>query len=250
MRELIGTGIAIITPFYENGEVDYDSLEKLINYNIDNGLNYVVVQGTTGESVTLSNQEKIDILEFIKDKVNDRIPIVLGIGGNNTADVINQFDKFDLNGVSAILSASPSYNKPTQEGIYQHYKKVSEKSPLPIILYNVPGRTSSNMTAETTVRLAKDFANIVAIKEASGNLVQVTEIIKDKPNDFLVISGVDELNVPIMSLGGDGIISVAAQAFPKEFVKIIDMCLNDDCRLAIKDHLKFYHFINELFVEG
>lgn len=248
--KLVGTGIAIVTPFDTNGNVDYKSLEKLVNHLIDGRVEYIVVQGTTGESVTLTKKEKKETLAFIIEKTHGRVPIILGIGGNNTQQVIDDFKEFDLSKVDAILSVSPSYNKPTQEGIYQHFKLVSQHSPKPIILYNVPGRTSSNMSADTTVRLATDFKNIIAIKEASGNLAQVMDIIKKRPKNFLVISGDDAITLPIIALGGNGVISVVGNAFPKEFSNLVRHCLRGDYEKARTLQYKLVDLIDMLFREG
>ena len=250
MNKFKGTGVAIITPFNIDKSVDYNSLEKLVNYLIDNGINYLVVQGTTGESVTLTNLEKEETLAFIIKINNGRLPIVLGIGGNCTATVVEAFRNTNVTGVDAILSVSPYYNKPTQEGIYQHYKAIAEVSKLPIILYNDPCRTASNILQETTLRLARDFNNIIAVKEASGSLEQCMEIIKNKPIDFLVISGDDALTLPMIASGGDGVISVLANAFPQGFSDIVSFALNDDIKTARALHYKYFEMIHYLFVEG
>jgi 4-hydroxy-tetrahydrodipicolinate synthase len=250
MNKFKGTGVAIVTPFNDNKSVDYNGLEKLVEHLIANEINYLVVQGTTGESVTLSRKEKEETLAFIIKINNGRLPIVLGIGGNCTATVVEAFQTTNLTGVDAILSVSPYYNKPTQEGVYQHYKAVAEVSKLPIILYNVPGRTSSNVLAETTVRLATDFKNIIAVKEASGSLEQCMEIINTKPSGFLVISGDDALTLPIIASGGDGVISVLANAFPKGFAGMVWSALNNDMDSARELHYKYFSLIDLLFVEG
>jgi 4-hydroxy-tetrahydrodipicolinate synthase len=250
MHNFRGTGVAIVTPFKADKSVDYNALERLVNHLIDNGINYLVVQGTTGESVTLTKQEKTETLAFIIKVNNGRLPIVLGIGGNCTQTVVDALKDTDLTGVDGILSVSPYYNKPTQEGIYQHYKGVSEASPLPIILYNVPGRTGSNILPATTLRLANDFSNIVAIKEASGNLEQCMTIIQNKPKDFLVISGDDALLLPFMACGGDGVISVIANAFPKGFSDMTRAALEGDFNTAKELHYKHFEIIHYLFVDG
>lgn len=250
MTKFRGTGVAIVTPFNDDKSVDYNSLEKLVNHLIDNGINYLVVQGTTGESVTLSKQEKQETLAFIQKVNNGRLPIVLGIGGNCTATVVDTLKTTDLTGVDAILSVSPYYNKPTQEGIYQHYKAVSEASTKPIILYNVPGRTSSNILPATTLRLANDFDNIIAIKEASGNLEQCMEIINNKPEGFLVISGDDALVMPFVAMGGDGVISVIANAFAQGFSDMVKAGLENDVETSRALHYKYFEMIHYLFVEG
>ena len=250
MSKFRGTGVAIVTPFNSDKSVDYNSLEKLVEHLIINGIDYLVVQGTTGESVTLTKQEKQETLAFIQKVNNGRLPIVLGIGGNCTATVVDTLKITDLTGVDAILSVSPYYNKPTQEGIYQHYKAVSEAATKPIILYNVPGRTSSNILPTTTLRLANDFDNIIGIKEASGNLEQCMTIINNKPDEFLVISGDDALTMPFVAMGGDGVISVIANAFAKGFSDMVKAALNDDMNTARALHYKYFEMIDYLFVEG
>lgn len=250
MDKFKGTGVAIVTPFNSDKSVDYNSLEKLVNHLIENGIDYLVVQGTTGESVTLTQNEKKETLAFIQKVNNGRLPIVLGIGGNCTATVVDAFQSTDLTGVDAILSVSPYYNKPTQEGIYQHYKAIAEVSTLPIILYNVPGRTSSNILPETTLRLARNFDNIIAVKEASGSLEQCMEIIDNKPEGFLVISGDDAITLPFVASGGDGVISVIANAFPKGFSDMVNSALNHDIKIAQEIHYKYFEMIHYLFVEG
>jgi 4-hydroxy-tetrahydrodipicolinate synthase len=250
MDKLKGTGVAIVTPFNTDRSVDYTSLEKLVNHLISNGINYLVVQGTTGESVTLSQTEKEETLAFIIKVNNGRLPIVLGIGGNCTNTVVEAFKNTNTTGVDAILSVSPYYNKPTQEGIYQHYKAISEVSLLPIILYNVPGRTSSNVLPATTLRLANDFDNIIAVKEAAGSLEQCMEIINNKPAGFLVISGDDALTLPMIASGGDGVISVLANAFPKGFSDMVSAALNNEIVTARALHYKYFEMIHYLFIEG
>lgn len=247
---LRGTGTAIVTPFDEERNIDFDALEKIIDFQINNGIDNIVVLGTTGESVTLSSEEKKEVTKFIVDKVNKRVPLVLGIGGYNTNDVTNAIKNTDLNGISAILSVAPYYNKPSQEGIYQHYKEIAKVSHLPIILYNVPGRTSSNISAETVLRLANDYENIVAIKEASGDFTQIMKIIKDKPDDFKVISGDDALTLPMISLGGEGVISVIANAFPKEYSSLVNSALSNDFEKANSYQYKLFDLIQAIFEEG
>ena len=250
MKELVGTGVAMVTPFNADGSVSYSDLEKLTEHLVSGGISYLVVMGTTGESVTLTKDEKQKVLQCIIDKNAGRVPVVLGVGGNNTTEVCSQLKVLNTKGLKAILSVSPAYNKPTQDGIYAHYKAVSQASPLPIILYNVPGRTGSNVTAETTLRLAKDFENIVAIKEASGSLDQCTAILKDKPEDFLVISGDDTLSLSIIASGGDGVISVVANAFPAEYSELINASLKGDFETARKRQYQLFDIINMLFAEG
>lgn len=250
MEKIKGTGVALVTPFLANGDLDFNGLSNLVNHVIDGGLDYLVVLGTTGETATLTTAEKDEVLAHVK-KINDgRLPLVIGIGGNNTSALVKEFERVDLSGVDAILSASPYYNKPTQEGIYQHYKVLVEHAPLPMILYNVPGRTASNMTAATTLRLAHDFENIVAIKEASGDLNQLMDIVKDKPADFLVISGEDALNFPIITCGGAGVISVLANSQPKLTADVVNLALKNENEKGRNLHFKSLDFINMLFAEG
>ena len=250
MKKFNGTGVALVTPFRKEGEVDYSALEKLVEFQIQNGVNYLVVQGTTGESVTLTDQEKISVLEFVIEINKERLPIVLGIGGNNTNSVIEQIHQFSNYKIDGILSVSPYYNKPSQEGIYAHYKALSKASSLPIILYNVPGRTSSNISPDTTLKLANECENIVAIKEASGDLEQIMQIILHKPDGFLVISGDDALTLPHLAIGGDGVISVVANAFPKRFSTMVSSILKGDLDLAKQKHYELFEIIKYLFADG
>jgi 4-hydroxy-tetrahydrodipicolinate synthase len=250
MNKFYGTGIAIVTPFLADGQVDYDGLKKLINYLIDGGVEYIVSLGTTGESATLSADEKKKILSFTAGVVDGRVNLVAGIAGNNTAEVVEQVKAFDITGYDAILSASPQYNKPTQEGIYQHYKAIAENAKLPIILYNVPSRTGSNVSAETTVRLAREFKNIVGIKEASGNFDQINQIMRDKPADFLMISGDDPISLPMIALGAVGVISVVGNALPRQISDMIRRCLNYDFKGAQKGHYDLVDITRLCFVEG
>lgn len=245
-----GVGVALITPFNADLSVDFDGLGRLLEHCIEGGVNYFVVNGTTAENPTLTLEEKQGILDFVIEKNAGRLPVVFGIGGNNTAALCQELKEFDVEGVSAILSASPYYNKPTQEGIYQHYSALAQSSTLPIILYNVPGRTSSNISAETTVRLAKDHSNIVAIKEASGNLDQITEIILNRPEGFGVISGDDNLTYAMMGLGAEGVISVSGQGVPEVFCAMVDAMLEGDVATARDNHLALYELTNLLFQEG
>jgi len=250
-NKFTGTGVAIVTPFNSDKSVDYKSLGKLVNYIIKGGIEYIVVLGTTGESVTLSKDEKKLVVDYVIEKVNKRVPIVLGLGGNDTNEIIKSLKvKADFNNIDAILSVSPYYNKPNQLGIYEHYKSIAKESPVPIILYNVPGRTASNITAATTVKLAKDFKNIIAIKEASGNLEQCMKIIKHKPKDFLVISGDDMLTLPMIACGAEGVISVIANAFPKDFSEMTRQILAGNVNVAQKLHYKFTDIIEQLFADG
>ena len=249
MQEIIGTGVALVTPFNAQGTVDHEALARVVNYQVENGVDYLVVLGTTGESVTLSKQEKKEVIHTIQQVNDGRLPLVIGIGGNDTAVVVNELKAADLKGFVAILSVSPSYNKPTQEGIYQHFKAVSEASPLPIILYNVPGRTASNMSVETVVRLAA-FENVVAIKEAAGDLVQAMKMIQYTPKDFLVIS-VDDMIANAMTLaGGAGVISVIGQAMVQDFSDMIRYALNGDVEESYELHYKMASVIDMIFEQG
>ena len=245
-----GTGVAIVTPFHESGNIDFAAFEKLLEHVIGNGIDYIVLLGTTGESVTLSKDEKIAVIDFVTDIVSDRVPLVLGIGGNNTQEVINTIKATSFDRIGAILSVSPYYNKPQQRGIYNHYKAIAAASPVPVILYNVPGRTSSNISSETTLKLAHDMKNIIGIKEASGNLLQIMEIIKGKPSGFLVISGDDALTLPILAMGGDGVISVVANAYPAEFTRMVSLGLEGKVSQAREMHYLLLEMINELFADG
>jgi len=247
---LAGMGVALITPFQTNGEVDYPALSQLVDFQLQNDANYLVVLGTTGETPTLSVSEQKEIIRFVIEKVKNRIPIVLGISGNNTRAVAERLKTEDTNGIDAILSVVPYYNKPSQEGIYQHYQALAQATSLPLVLYNVPSRTGMNMTAETTLRLARDFNNVIAIKEASGNLAQISSIIKHKPNDFQVISGDDGLAFPMIALGGIGVISVVGNAFPKEFSRMIHLALTGDYDKALSLHHDFLELYELLFTDG
>lgn len=250
MFDFKGTGVAIITPFDKSKSVDYPALKKLINYIIEGDIDYIVTLGTTGETPVLSKDEKVEIINFTKKEINGRIPLVVGIGGNNTLEVVNDLLTYPLEGVSAILSASPNYNKPSQEGIYQHYKEIALKSPKPIILYNVPGRTCRNISSATTIRLANDFENIIGIKEASGDMLQCMEIIKNKPSRFFVVSGDDALALPQIACGMQGVISVAANAYPNEFSKLVKLCLNNDFEAARKINDRLLSAYQYLFEEN
>ena len=247
---LSGTGVAVVTPFAKDITVDFKALAKLLDHIINNGVNYVVTLGTTGETPVLSADEKKEIINFTKDHIAGRVPIVIGIGGNDTASVINDLKNYPLAGATAILSASPFYNKPSQEGLFQHYRALAEVSPLPIILYNVPGRTGRNMDAQTTLRLATEVKNIAGIKEASGDMQQCMEILKNRPDDFLVVSGDDALALPQMACGMDGVISVAANCFPKEFSEIVQMCINGNYPEAVKLNNKLMSAYTLLFAEN
>jgi 4-hydroxy-tetrahydrodipicolinate synthase len=245
-----GTGVALVTPFDKNGEVDFKSLENVINHVIKGGVEYVVSLGTTGETPALSPEEKSQIVKHTIKVVKKRVPVVVGIGGNSTREVVNTIKDYDLNGIDAILSVSPYYNKPSQRGIFEHYKAVGAASPLPVIVYNVPGRTSSNITAETTLKLAREVKSIIAVKEASGNMDQIMQIIKHKPKDFLVISGDDLITLPIIASGGDGVISVIANAFPAEFSEMTRQSLAGDFSKARKLQYVLDEFIRLIFADG
>jgi 4-hydroxy-tetrahydrodipicolinate synthase len=247
--ELQGTGVALVTPFKINSDVDYEALGKLIDFDIDNGVEYLITLGTTGETPTLTKQEKLDIVNYTYQKVNGRVPVVVGIGGNSTKEVIDNLTSYPLDKAVAVLSASPYYNKPSQEGIYQHYKALAAASPKPIILYNVPGRTGSNMTAETTLRLAKE-KNIEGMKEASGNMVQCMHILRNRPDDFLVVSGDDHVAMPLIACGMDGVISVAANCFPKDFSEMIRQSLKGNFVVARPLHYKCLEGCDLLFAEN
>lgn len=250
MQKFIGTGVALITPFKDDLTVDVDALIKLVNFNIENGTNYLVINGTTGESGTISKEEKQLIIDVIVQTNNKRLPLVLGIGGNNTLEVVKELQTRDVSEIDGILSVAPYYCKPTQEGFYQHYKAIAEATTLPIILYNVPGRTAKNMEPATTLRLAKDFKNIVAIKEAGNNQQQYYTLLKDKPDDFLIISGDDDLALGVTLAGGSGVISVIGQAFPKEFSKMIQLGLDGKNREAYQIHYKMMDVIDYIFEEN
>jgi 4-hydroxy-tetrahydrodipicolinate synthase len=245
-----GLGIALITPFQEDGSVDYRSLIRLVQYQLDNGADFFCILATTGETPTLSAEEKKKIKDLVVDMVGGRVPILMGCGGYNTAAVVEELKTGDFRGADGILSICPYYNKPSQEGLYQHFKAISAATSLPIVMYNVPGRTGVNMQAATTVRLARDCQNIVAIKEASGNLEQVDEIIKNKPNDFDVISGDDSLTFPMISCGAVGVISVIGNALPKEFSKMIRLQMRGEYDPARKIHHRFTDLFSLLFVDG
>ncbi|QNJ99236.1 4-hydroxy-tetrahydrodipicolinate synthase [Constantimarinum furrinae] len=250
MKELVGTGVALITPFKPDLSVDVSGLEKVVNYQIDNGIDYLVVLGTTAESVTLNKQEKQLVIDTIVKTNNGRLPLVLGIGGNDTMAVIDEMRHTDLTHFAAILSVSPMYNKPTQEGIYQHFAAIAQMAPKPIILYNVPGRTASNMLPETVARLANDFESIVAIKEAAGDIVQAMKLIASCPENFHVISGDDMITLPMVLAGGSGVISVIGEGFPREFSKMVRLGLERKVDEAYAIHHKIAPAIDYIFAEG
>ena len=249
-RRLKGMGVALITPFKEDGSVDYDSLLRLVEYQVQNGIDFLCVLGTTAETPTLTAEEKRKIKSLVIERVNGRVPILLGVGSNCTQTVIDTIKNDDMTGVDALLIAVPYYNKPSQEGIYQHYKAIAQSTDLPIVLYNVPGRTGVNMTAATTLRLAHDFDNIVAIKEASGDISQMDEIIKKKPANFDVISGDDGITFPLITLGAVGVISVIGNAFPREFSRMTRLALAGDYNSALTIHHQFTELFKLLFVDG
>ncbi|OOQ58027.1 4-hydroxy-tetrahydrodipicolinate synthase [Mucilaginibacter pedocola] len=250
MNRFYGTGVAMVTPFQPDGQVDYSALERLINHLIEGGVEYLVSLGTTGESATLSKDEKKQVFAFTAKTVNKRVALVAGIAGNNTLEVVAEIKAFDTTGYDAILSASPHYNKPTQEGIYQHYKAIAEASPLPVILYNVPSRTGTSVSAETTVRLAKEFKNIIGIKEASGNFDLMNQLMRDKPEDFLLISGDDPITLPMVAMGGVGVISVTGNALPKQVSDMVRLCLAGDFKGAQAGNYSLIEFTRLMFAEG
>ena len=249
-NKLRGMGVALVTPFDEEGNVDFEALVKLVDYQLENGTDFLCVLGTTAETPTLSKEEKDQVKRCVIERVNGRVPILLGVGSNNTQAVVETVKNEDMTGVDALLVVVPYYNKPSQEGIYQHYKAVAEATTLPIVLYNVPGRTGVNMTAETTLRLACDFENIVAIKEASGNITQMDEILKNKPEGFDLISGDDGITYPLVSLGAVGVISVLGNAFPAEFGKMTRLAMEGDYAQALTIHHQFTEMYRLLFVDG
>ena len=250
-RKFVGTGVAIVTPFDKSKNVDFKGLTKVVNHLVNGGVEYIVVLGTTGETVTLTKEEKKEIVAHVVKTVKGRIPVVLGLGGNNTQEILNTFDDSTFfKGISAIPSVSPAYNKPNQRGIYEHYKAIAKRSPLPVMLYNVPGRTSSNISADTTLKLAHEFKNIIAIKDASGNMDQCMKIIKNRPKGFLVISGDDLTALPLVACGGDGVISVISNAFPNDFSKMTRAILAGKVKEAQKLHYKFTDIVEKIFADG
>lgn len=245
-----GTGVALVTPFTEDNKVDYTALERVVNHTIENGVNYLVALGTTAETPTLSAEEKKEVLAFIIKTNNKRVPVVCGVGGNNTAEIVRQLKENDLEGVDGILTVVPYYNKPTQEGMYQHFKAIASNTEKDIILYNVPGRTAANMQAATTLKLAREFQNIVAVKEASGNLAQCMDLVHGKPAHFAILSGDDDLVLPQIASGMDGVISVAANCFTQDFTTMVNNALNGDFGTARELHYKLLQGIRLLFAEG
>lgn len=247
---LRGLGVALITPFKDDESVDYSALLRMVDYLTQNNVDFLCVLGTTAETPTLTEYEKQKIKETVVERVNGKIPILLGVGGNNTRGVVDALKTGDYKGVDAILSVVPYYNKPSQEGLYQHYKAISEATELPLVLYNVPGRTGTNMTAETTLRIANDFKNVIAVKEASGNITQMDDIIKNRPEGFNVISGDDGITYPLITMGAVGVISVIGNAFPREFGRMVRLALQGDYANALTIHHKFAELFKLLFVDG
>ena len=250
VKEIKGTGVALITPFHNYGTIDLTSLRKIINRVITNNVDFIVALGTTSEAATLSKDERQAVTEFILETVDNRLPVVLGVGGNNTQEIIDNIKSNTLEGISAILSVAPYYNKPQQKGLYYHFKNIAAASPVPLILYNVPGRTSVNMDAETTLRLAEEFENIIGIKEASGNFHQIMEVLKNKPKDFHVFSGDDALTYAMLLLGAEGVISVVANAFPNEFSFMVNNAMKGSKKKARTVHYSLLNIINTLFEDG
>jgi 4-hydroxy-tetrahydrodipicolinate synthase len=245
-----GTGVAIVTPFTSKGNIDNKGLKKLVNHLINSNVDYIVALGTTGEAATLNKEEKKEVVQLVLEYTNERVPVVLGLGGNNTSEVCNDFKLYDFKNISAILSVSPFYNKPNQKGIVEHYKQISNVSPVPIILYNVPSRTGSNLNSDTTLQLANEFKNIRAIKEASGNIEQCMRIIANKPKNFELISGDDNLTFPLMACGAGGVISVAAMVYPDKFSTMINHCLKGEFQKALKLHYQIMPVTDLLFADG
>ena len=250
MKKFRGTGVAIVTPFKNDSSIDFAALGRVVNHIIAGGANYLVIMGTTGESVTLSKEEKKAVMSYVAEVTDNRVPLVLGIGGNNTQEVINEIRHMNLSGVDGILSVAPYYNKPNQRGLFQHFKAIATSSPVPVILYNVPGRTCSNITSDTCLELATECENIVAIKEASGDMAQIMRIIRGKPDNFSVISGDDMLTIPIIAAGGSGIISVLANAFPAATSELVNFSLKSNFKPAREIQLRYLEMIELLFIDG
>lgn len=250
MQSLKGTGVALITPFKKDLSVDTEALKRIVNFQVDNGINYLVVMGTTAEAATLTQDEKELVIATVIEANNKRLPLVLGVGSNNTLSIIQELKTRDLSAFTALLSVSPYYNKPTQEGIYQHFKAIAEVSPLPVLLYNVPGRTASNIVPDTVVRLANDFKNIIGIKEAAGDIVQAMRLIQNTPNDFLVISGDDMITLPMVLAGGAGVISVIGEGFPKQFSDMVQLGLERKTDEAYAIHYQLTNIIDMIFEQG
>jgi len=250
MQEFTGLGVALVTPFKEDLSIDFDALTRLVEFNIKNGTNYLVISGTTGESATISKAEKTKLVSHIATVNKKRLPLVLGVGGNNTQEIIYEIQNSDLSEIDAILSVAPYYSKPTQEGFYQHFKAIAEATKKPIILYNVPGRTAKNMLPETSIRLANDFENIIGIKEAGNNVQQYLELLKNKPDNFLIISGDDDLALPVVLAGASGVISVIGQAFPKEFSRMMQLGLEGENKESYQIHFKLMDIVGYIFEEN
>jgi 4-hydroxy-tetrahydrodipicolinate synthase len=250
LNKLKGTGVALVTPFHKDGSIDFKSFRKIIDRCIDGKVEYLVPLGTTGEAATLTENEKRAIVDFVLEINDKRIPVVLGLGGNNTQEILNTIEEFDFEGIDAVLSVSPYYNRPSQRGIIQHYKMIGNACPVPLILYNVPSRTGSNMDADTTLQLANEVKNIVGIKEASGNLEKAMKIIKNKPKDFLVISGDDVISLPMIACGADGVISVISNAYPKDFSEMIRIALDGNFEKSRKMHYKLLEIMHAIFIDG
>lgn len=250
LNKLKGTGVALVTPFHKDGSIDFKSFRKIIDRCIDGKVEYLVPLGTTGESATLTNNERRAVVDFVIEINDKRLPIVLGLGGNNTQEILDTIEEFDFEGIDAILSVSPYYNRPSQRGIIQHYKMIGNACPVPVILYNVPSRTGSNLDADTTLQLAHEVKNIVGIKEASGNLEKAMKILKNRPKDFLVISGDDVISLPMIACGADGVISVVANAFPKDFSEMIRLSLDGNFEKSRKLHYKLLEIMHAIFIDG
>jgi len=250
LNKFKGTGVALVTPFHRDGSIDFKSFHKLIDRCIDGKVDYLVPLGTTGESATMSKDEQRAVIDFVTETAGKRVPVVLGLGGNNTQEILHAIEDMDFTGVDAILSVSPYYNRPSPRGIYQHYRMISNHCPVPVILYNVPSRTGSNMDSDTTLQLATDFKNIIGIKEASGNLEKIMRIIQNKPKDFLVISGDDMLTLPILACGGDGLISVVANAYPKDVSDMVRIAMEGNIERARKIHYKLLDVTHTVFIDG
>ena len=249
-QQLKGTGVALVTPFNQQKEIDHSALARLVDFVLDDRVDFLVALGTTAETATLSDKEKLEVIQTIKTTNNSRVPLVMGMGSNNTHQIVDTINKTNFDGIDAILSVTPYYNKPTQEGLYQHYKSIAEVSPVPVIIYNVPSRTGCNIASGTTLRLAQDFDNIIAVKEASGDMVQIMEIIQGKPENFLVLSGDDATTLPIIASGGDGVISVIANGFPCEFSKMVKAGLNDQLDEARSIQYRLLDLMKSIFIDG
>jgi len=250
MKKFRGTGVAIVTPFKNDTSIDFSALGRVVNNIIKGGVNYIVAMGTTGEASTLSKDEKQAIISYVTETVDKRVPVVIGIGGNNTQEVINQIRDTDMDGVDGILSVAPYYNKPSQRGLFQHFKAIATCSPVPVIIYNVPGRTCSNISSDTCIELANECDNIVAVKEASGDIAQIMRIIKGKPENFIVISGDDMMTIPVIAAGGSGVISVLANAFPAECNELVSMAMKSNFKAAREIQFRFMETIELLFADG